>query len=184
MNSARLSSATTRAPSFSNAAMATATNSLTGLSAGKLSILQPKILSKTAILSSGPSSGSSSNMNSAQSIVAHRLDLKGSTESRRSFVRVGGDGGDSAHMRNGSMHSIMTDISDHDSNPEVKYRAIRNLKLVAYDDANVLMGRHSLQNTVNDIDYKLDPDPWSQKETKSSWIPIPGQNLNRWNGTT
>ena len=123
-------------------------------------------------------------MNSAQSSAVHRLDPKGLTESRRSFLKPGGDGSDFTHMRNGSMQSIMTDASDHDSNPEIKYRTIRHLKLVAYDDANVLMGRNSLQNRANDADFSpLDTDEWSQKDTKSSWTPLPGQNLNRWSRT-
>ena len=73
-------------------------------------------------------------------------------------------------VRDGSMQLILSELSAIDSDPELKYRAIRQSKLVAYDDAKVFIGRNPLRDGANDGNLSLDRDRWSQKEVQPSWI--------------
>lgn len=74
---------------------------------------------------------------------------------------------------------LVQDASRRSSAPEVKYRAIRQLKLLAYDDAKVLMSRKSLRSAGIDADAPHS-GRGSPKEVPSPWTPLPGQNLQRW----
>ena len=81
------------------------------------------------------------------------------------------------------MQSVLSEASAADSEPEVKYRAIRHLKLVVYDDAKVLMSRKSLKSAGENDSEDGDRGVWSPKEAPPSWTPLPGQRLNRWKNT-
>lgn len=192
MNSARVSSATMRAPSFSNAAT-TAGNSSgpgsgSGPSGGKVLNLQPRTMSKVGNMVSTGNPSTTTSINTAIGIGAHKPDVRELTENRPA-LRTGGDMGEGLDrmrdgtVRDGSMQLILSELSAIDSDPELKYRAIRQSKLVAYDDAKVFIGRNPLRDGANDGNLSLDRDRWSQKEVQPSWTLLPGQKLNRWNKT-
>ena len=127
-----------------------------------------------------------STSNTRRNSVAHTLGIRGGME-ERSFMKSqsGGDVCELGLLRDGSMQSVFSEASAPDSEPEVKYRAIRHLKLVVYDDAKVIMSRKSLKSGGSDADSPRDGERsvWSPKETSATWTPLPGQRLNRWKGT-
>lgn len=159
-----------RAPSFSNP------SNVVGQLAAKLAALHIRRGSKLL-------TASSSSSNTRKNSVAY-TGVKGNME-ERSLLRSGGNVCELGLLRDGSMQAVYTEASAQDSEPEVKYRAIRHLKLVVYDDAKVIMSRKSLKSGGSDLDSPRDGDRsiWSPKETPISWTPLPGQKLNRWNTT-